>query len=70
MASKTASFLDQELSYIASLPIRQQQASIRDIQIGMYVLSGLGELTNEMELSKKIKYKLKELEGTFSKSLG
>ncbi|WEK17991.1 MAG: DUF2723 domain-containing protein [Candidatus Pedobacter colombiensis] len=70
LASKTASFLDQELSYIASLPVQQQQASFRDIQIGMYVLNGLGELTNETELNKRIRNKYKELEDTFSKSLG
>jgi MFS family permease len=70
LASQTASFLDLELSYIASLPARQQQVAIRDIQIGMYVLNGLAELTNETALSKKIKNKYKELEDSFSKSLG
>ncbi|TKC63522.1 DUF2723 domain-containing protein [Pedobacter hiemivivus] len=70
LASQTASFLDLELSYIASLPARQQQVAIRDIQIGMYVLNGLAELTNETALSKKIKKKYKELEDSFSKSLG
>lgn len=70
LASQTASFLDQELSYIASLSARQQQAAIRNIQIGMYVLNGLTELTNETELNKRIKNKYKELEDIFSKSLG
>jgi hypothetical protein len=73
LAKQTTSFLDQELSYIASLSPQLQRASLGDIQVGMYVLNGLDELTAkgiEPELNRKIRNKYKELEDIFSKSLG
>ena len=73
LTSQTASFLDHELNYIATLPRQRQLASIRDIQIGMYVLNGLAELTaksNETELNQRIRNSYQLLEDIFSKSLG
>lgn len=73
LAKNTLSFLNQELSYIASLPQNQQRAALREIQVGMYVLNGLNELTAkglEPKLNGEIKQKYKQLEESFVSSLG
>lgn len=73
LSRQTLSFLDAELGYIASLSPALQRASIGDIQLGMYVLSGLDELTAkgaDPKLNQQIKAKFKELEGIFSRNLG
>lgn len=73
LAKQTFSFLDQELGYIASLESRLQRASLRGIQVGIYVLAGLDELTakdNGPELNRQIKKRFKELEAAFTRSLG
>ncbi|MNL27605.1 hypothetical protein D3C87_1492050 [compost metagenome] len=73
LAKQTFSFLEQELGYITSLEPRRQRASLRDIQVGIYVLGGLSELTakdNEPELNRQIKKRYKELEAAFTRSLG
>nr|WP_121271640.1 DUF2723 domain-containing protein [Pedobacter schmidteae] len=73
MAKTTLSFIDQELDYIASLSPRLQQASIGDIQLGMYVLNSLQELTAkgvEPSLNQKIRARFKAYENTFSRSMG
>jgi MFS family permease len=73
LAGKTVSFVTQELAYIASLTQERQRASLRDIQVGMYVLNGLKELTANgvnPKLNLEIRQKFKVLEDTFVNSLG
>ncbi|MBE9598730.1 DUF2723 domain-containing protein [Pedobacter sp. MC2016-24] len=73
LAKNTVSFLDQELNYIATLPQHQQRAALHEIQVGMYVLNGLNELTakgGNLKLNEEIKQKYKQLENTFVGSLG
>ncbi|MDR6785191.1 MFS family permease [Pedobacter africanus] len=73
LSKQTFSFLDQELTYIASLEPRLQRASLNDIQLGMYVLGNLDELTSKggtPDLNRQIKKRFKELEDTFTRSLG
>jgi hypothetical protein len=72
LSKQTLLFLDGELSYMASLSPGLQRASMEDIQLGMYVLSTLDELTvkgTEPKLNQQIKAKFKELEDIFSRSL-
>ncbi|WP_316809878.1 DUF2723 domain-containing protein [Pedobacter heparinus] len=72
LARQTLSFLDGELSYMASLTPAMQHSSVRDIQLGMYVLSELDELTakgREPKLNQQIKAKFQELEEIFSRTL-
>jgi hypothetical protein len=73
MAKETVSFLDQELTYIASLSPDIQRGYLRNIQWGMSVLNGLDQETEkskQTELNKEIKDKFKNFESIFTKSLG
>ena len=68
LAVETLDFLDQELSYIASLEQGRYVSYERDIQLGMYVLANLDRVAagyQQKELSKKINEKFKELQVKF-----
>ncbi|MNW08579.1 hypothetical protein D3C71_2053810 [compost metagenome] len=73
MAKETVSFLDQELSYIATLSPDIQRGYIRNIQWGLSILNGLDQETEknkQTELNKEIRDKFRNLENIFRKSLG
>lgn len=72
LSKQTFSFLDGELGYIASLSVGLQRASLQDIQLGLYVLNELNELTakgNDSKLKLQIQTRFKQLETLFSHNL-
>ncbi|ATP55502.1 multidrug transporter [Pedobacter ginsengisoli] len=69
LTNETFEFLNKELTYIASLEPERFNAYIRDIKLGMYVLSNLHRVTEgykQTELSNKIGKKYEELLARFS----
>jgi hypothetical protein len=69
LADKTNKFIDQELTYIASLEPRFYEAYLRDIKIGLLVLNHLQSLStqnNQKDLSIRIKNTYEKLSNRFS----
>jgi len=69
LTKETLEFLDQELTYIASLEPERYNSYGRDIQLGMYVLNNLHRVSagyKQTELSDKIAKKFEELQAKFS----
>lgn len=69
ITNDTFYFLNQELSYIATLEPEKLNSQERNIQVGFYVLSNLQKMTAEYgqhKLSKAIETRLKDLERKFS----
>jgi len=68
LVKETTNFLDQELSYIASLNPNRYTIYSGDIQRGLFVLEKMYRITglhNQPELSQLLKDKIEQLQGPF-----
>lgn len=68
MAKEVTSFLDQELSYIATLPAKEWNFYGRDIQTGMAILENLDRISadhQQLELNKYIKETMLRMQSKF-----
>jgi len=68
LAVETADFLDQELTYIASLEGRRQNAYMNDIKVGLFVLDGLKKISldhKQARTSKMLDEKYERLKNNF-----
>ncbi|WP_129715771.1 DUF2723 domain-containing protein [Pedobacter sp. SYP-B3415] len=72
VTDQATDFLEKELGWIAGLSRERQQAQLRDIQRGMYVLSGLAQasrINGDPGRQQKLEQLFSRLEAVFQKNL-